>query len=151
VSLTPEFKELIFIAVAQFRWLNRNKSLSRADKKQLKTFFLEQLIAPHVPNPAQRNSNGRASAGRTPKNRIVGQQMLTAKEVEAWLRIDRKTIYLYVQKRLIPHLRLEGNVRFPALELQQWVRRHSYPPRDMKAKHAPRQLRTKRKPRAHAR
>jgi predicted DNA-binding transcriptional regulator AlpA len=150
VSVTPQLKELIFTAVTQFRWLNRSKSLSRADKKQLKTFFLEELIAPHVRNTAQRSQRGRASADQAQKGRLPNQPMLTAKEVEAWLRINRKTVYAYVQKRLIPHVRLEGNVRFPALELQHWVVRNSRLPRKMRTRRIG-QPRAKRKPLVRAR
>jgi len=38
--------------------------------------------------------------------------ILTAKELEAFLRIDVKTIYRYVQLGLIPYLRMESNIRF---------------------------------------
>jgi hypothetical protein len=39
-------------------------------------------------------------------------EILTARELEAFLRIDVKTIYSYVQRGLIPHMRIESNVRF---------------------------------------
>src|SRR5207247_3368101 len=39
-------------------------------------------------------------------------EMLTAKDLEGLLQIDRKTIYSYVQKGLIPYFRIESNVRF---------------------------------------
>jgi len=38
--------------------------------------------------------------------------MLTAKDLEAVLQIDRKTIYAYVQRGPIPYVRIESNVRF---------------------------------------
>src|SRR5712691_9452860 len=38
--------------------------------------------------------------------------MLTAKDLEAVLQIDRKTIYAYVQRGRIPYVRIESNVRF---------------------------------------
>ena len=147
--LTQEFKELIFVAVTQFRWLNRNKFLSRADKKQLKTFFLEQLIAPYASNTAPRKRSGRGSLGRKPPSRIGGDQMFTAKEVEAWLRVDRKTLYAYAHKGLIPHVRIKRSVRFPARELQQWVRKHFHARRRKRTLHRG-PLQSKRKSQARA-
>ena len=46
-------------------------------------------------------------------------EMLTAKDLEGLLQIDRKTIYAYVQKGLIPHSRIESNVRFSNHQVQQ--------------------------------
>ena len=40
------------------------------------------------------------------------RDMLTAKELEAILKIDVKTIYSYVQRGLIPYVRIQSNVRF---------------------------------------
>jgi predicted site-specific integrase-resolvase len=39
-------------------------------------------------------------------------EMLAAKDLEGLLQIDRKTIYSYVQKGIIPYSRIESNVRF---------------------------------------
>jgi len=36
--------------------------------------------------------------------------MLTAKDLEALLKIDVKTIYSYVQRGLIPYVRIQSNV-----------------------------------------
>jgi excisionase family DNA binding protein len=84
------------------------------------------------------------------KNPKAGGRLLTAKEVEDWLQIKRKTVYAYAQKNLIPHVRLEGNIRFPARELQHWVARNSHLPRKMRTRRIG-QPRAKRKPlvRAH--
>ncbi|MGA7909429.1 MAG: hypothetical protein WCA16_18625, partial [Candidatus Sulfotelmatobacter sp.] len=43
-----------------------------------------------------------------------------------------KTLYGFAKQKTIPHVRLKGNVRFPALELQKWVSRHSHLPREMR-------------------
>ena len=37
-------------------------------------------------------------------------EMLTAKDLEALLKIDVKTIYSYVQRGLIPYVRIQSNV-----------------------------------------
>ena len=39
-------------------------------------------------------------------------EILTAKELEAFWGIEVKTIYSKVQRGLIPHMRIESNVRF---------------------------------------
>jgi excisionase family DNA binding protein len=54
---------------------------------------------------------------------------LTAKELEAFLRIDVKTIYGYVQRGLIPYVRIQTNLRFPKQEVLSWLARQSFLPR----------------------
>lgn len=54
--------------------------------------------------------------------------MLTAKDLEALLQIDRKTIYAYVQRGLIPHLRIESNVRFSKHQVMRWLEQRSFQP-----------------------
>lgn len=133
MSISPKFKELVRVASTQFKLLNRNKSLSRADKKQLKTFFLDRMIGPQVRHVLAQNTNGHAVPASQPPERMAGQRLLTAREAEAWLQIDAKTLYKYANEGLIPHVRLKTNVRFPARELQRWVRRHFHLPPGMKA------------------
>ena len=56
--------------------------------------------------------------------------MLTAKELEAMLKIDVKTIYSYVQRGLIPYVRIHEILRFSQKpEIQAWIEGHSYRPR----------------------
>lgn|GEM_PF-6161571 len=150
MSVTPNFKELVRIATTQFRLLNRNKSLSAADRKQLKTFFLDRMIGPRVRDVLRQNSTGEVLPFRAPKDHMAGQRLLTAKEVEAWLGIDVKTLYAFAKRKMVPHVRLQGNVRFPARELQKWVDRHSHIPREMVGQPA-RHTRTKRRTAARAR
>lgn len=64
-------------------------------------------------------------------SRPEAPEMLTAKELEQLLRIDVKTIYGYVQKGLIPYVRIESNVRFRRDEVMQWLEARSYRPRPM--------------------
>jgi predicted DNA-binding transcriptional regulator AlpA/DNA helicase HerA-like ATPase len=52
------------------------------------------------------------------------KELLTAKEVEELLRIDVKTIYGYVQKGLIPYVRIQSNLRFLKSEVLAWVAEH---------------------------
>lgn len=59
----------------------------------------------------------------------VGPEMLTAKDLEALLKIDVKTIYSYTQRGLIPYVRIQSNVRFRRHEIMDWIERQSYRPR----------------------
>jgi predicted DNA-binding transcriptional regulator AlpA len=59
----------------------------------------------------------------------ISTEMLTAKELEAMLKIDVKTIYSYVQRGLIPYVRIQSNLRFSKPEIQAWIEGHSYRPR----------------------
>jgi predicted DNA-binding transcriptional regulator AlpA len=53
-----------------------------------------------------------------------GQELLTAKQVEELLRINVKTIYNYVQRGLIPYVRIQSNLRFVKSEVLAWVAEH---------------------------
>jgi excisionase family DNA binding protein len=55
--------------------------------------------------------------------------MLTAKDLEGLLQISRKTIYAYVQRGLIPYVRIESNVRFSKHQVMQWLEERSFQPR----------------------
>lgn len=46
------------------------------------------------------------------------------------LKIDVKTIYMYVQKGLIPYVRIQSNVRFIREEILDWIEKQSYRPRN---------------------
>jgi excisionase family DNA binding protein len=54
--------------------------------------------------------------------------MLTAKELETMLKIDVKTIYSYVQRGLIPYVRIQSNLRFPRKAILDWIENQSYCP-----------------------
>jgi excisionase family DNA binding protein len=54
--------------------------------------------------------------------------MFTAKELEALLKISRKTVYGYVRNGLIPYVKFQSNVRFPKAEILQWIEAQSFRP-----------------------
>jgi excisionase family DNA binding protein len=56
-------------------------------------------------------------------------EFLTAQEVGALLQIDVKTIYKYVQRGLIPYIRIQSNLRFRKREVLEWIARQSHPQR----------------------
>jgi excisionase family DNA binding protein len=53
----------------------------------------------------------------------------TAKELEDLLKIDVKTIYGYVQRGLIPYVRIQSNVRFPKCQIREWIEKRSFTPK----------------------
>ena len=55
--------------------------------------------------------------------------MLTAKELEAMLKIDVKTIYGYVQRGLIPYVRIQSNLRFSKRAILAWIEEQTHRPR----------------------
>jgi excisionase family DNA binding protein len=65
-----------------------------------------------------------AGAARQEGTPEEGKELLTAKEVEELLRIDVKTIYNYVQRGLIPYVRIQSNLRFVKSEVLAWVAEH---------------------------
>ena len=75
----------------------------------------------------------------TTTNAEALREILTAKELEAWLRIDVKTIYRYVQQGRIPYLRIESNVRFSKHQVLEWLQERSFQPRRVRRDGARRQ------------
>jgi excisionase family DNA binding protein len=55
------------------------------------------------------------------------EKLLTAREVARILSISEKTVYSYVSRNLIPHYKIEANVRFRARDLANWLRHHAAP------------------------
>ena len=66
-------------------------------------------------------------------------EILTAGELEKFLRIDRKMIYSYVRRGLIPHMRIESNVRFSKHQVLEWLQERSFQPRPVNRNGAKRQ------------
>lgn len=44
------------------------------------------------------------------------------------LKIDVKTIYSYVQRGLIPYVKIQSNVRFPKKAILYWIEEQSFRP-----------------------
>jgi predicted DNA-binding transcriptional regulator AlpA len=57
--------------------------------------------------------------------------LITAKDLEAILKIDVKTIYSYVQRGLIPYVRIQSNVRFLKSQILIWIENQNYSPRKL--------------------
>lgn len=54
--------------------------------------------------------------------------MLNVKELEAFLKIDQKTIYRYVSLGLIPYVRIQSNIRFVRHQIVAWIEEQNYTP-----------------------
>jgi len=50
-----------------------------------------------------------------------------------------KTIYSYVQRGIIPHMRIESNVRFSKHQVMRWLEERSFQPRPVRRDGAKRQ------------
>ncbi len=53
------------------------------------------------------------------------QSLLTARELAQMLAISPKTIYNYVSRNMIPHFKIEANVRFRGRDIAEWLRRRA--------------------------
>ncbi len=69
-----------------------------------------------------------ASVAERPASSSAAPELLNARDLEALLKIDVKTIYAYVQKGLIPYVRIQSNVRFRKDEILDWIEKQSYRP-----------------------
>ena len=123
-------RDILRSAQTEFRNLNRNGTLTGADRKLLKRFLLDRILTPR----AQKALAGLSCPTERPTNveQVAGQLLLTARQLEAWLKIDIKTIYAYAKKNLIPNVKIGTSVRFPEKEIREWLRRQSYVPPFMK-------------------
>ena len=65
--------------------------------------------------------------------------ILTPRDLEKFLQIDVKTIYSYVQRGLIPYVRIQSNVRFLKHQILRWLAERNYQPRPVNGKGAKRQ------------
>jgi excisionase family DNA binding protein len=53
------------------------------------------------------------------------EKLLTAREVARILSISEKTVYSYVSRNLIPHYKIEANVRFRPRDIATWLKHHA--------------------------
>jgi excisionase family DNA binding protein len=56
-------------------------------------------------------------------------ELLTAKDLEALLKIDQKTIYRYVAAGSIPYVRIQSNIRFVRRQILRWIENQSFLPK----------------------
>jgi len=58
--------------------------------------------------------------------------LIDAKELERLLSIDVKTIYSYVQRGIIPYVRIQSNLRFSKPDILEWIAEQSFKPQKHK-------------------
>ena len=56
---------------------------------------------------------------------IQSERLLTAKELAELLAVSPKTLYSYVSRNMIPHYKIEANVRFRGKDVAEWLRRRA--------------------------
>ena len=57
----------------------------------------------------------------TLKELLSGGDLISPEELAAALKIAKVTAYQWVRRGVIPHLKLEGVVRFDPIEVQAWL------------------------------
>jgi predicted DNA-binding transcriptional regulator AlpA len=62
-------------------------------------------------------------------SRTEVSELLTAKDLEALLKIDQKTIYRYVACGLIPYVRIQSNIRFIKWQIAKWIDARTFLPK----------------------
>lgn len=70
----------------------------------------------------------KATTASRPGAAVGSKDLLTAKELEELLRIDVKTIYSYVQRGLLPYVRIQSNLRFVRSEILAWMAEKQFRP-----------------------
>jgi excisionase family DNA binding protein len=53
---------------------------------------------------------------------LSGGNLISPEELAAGLRVARVTVYQWVRRGVIPHLKLEGVVRFDPEEIDVWLK-----------------------------
>jgi excisionase family DNA binding protein len=55
------------------------------------------------------------------------EKLLTAAEVAALLKISKAKVYLLAQKKKIPHIKLDRNIRIRESDLVKWLEKQTEP------------------------
>lgn len=116
-SIRPD--ALLRNAQTVFRAFNRDKNLAPADRTNLKHLYLQRVL-------------GRKLEPGVSTQARFGGKLINTVDVEAITGIDKKTIYNYVTRGIIPHVLIESNVRFRESEIKDWLERHTHRPRGRK-------------------
>ena len=75
--------------------------------------LLEQAQQPHRrPAPSAAPEQAPEPVAAEDPSQGPPGELLTVKQVEAWTQIDPKTLYGYVNKGLIPYVKIQSSVRF---------------------------------------
>jgi excisionase family DNA binding protein len=55
------------------------------------------------------------------KELLAGGDLISPEELAAGMRVARVTVYQWVRRGVIPHMKIEGVVRFNPTEVQAWL------------------------------
>ena len=102
-------------SIADYR---RNRDCCQRRSSTLAANIARSLMSEVAMNAKARNKNFPVELS----------EMLTAKELEALLKIDQKRIYRYVAYGLIPYVRIQSNIRFIKPQIEEWIRERMYVP-----------------------
>lgn len=58
---------------------------------------------------------------RSLKEMLTGSDLIDPAELALALRVSRPTVYAWVSKNTIPHIKFQGLVRFEPLEIEAWL------------------------------
>jgi excisionase family DNA binding protein len=58
-------------------------------------------------------------------NRTTEGEILTIREVAAYLKVTERTIYRLAAEKKIPAFKVGGTWRFPRSEIDQWIRQQT--------------------------
>ena len=121
--LAAGFEHVVFVSTSQDALDEARKTITAAlagDQIKCVRFLRpEQLFQFLAVMQAKGTAKSKSAAEAAEK------EVLTAKELEALLKIDVKTIYS-VQRGLLPYVRIQSNLRF---EILQWVEEHRFRPK----------------------
>jgi excisionase family DNA binding protein len=70
----------------------------------------------------RQNSAAASALGRGLDAEALANQMLTAQELAAYLRVNRSTVYRLLKKKQLPGFRIGSEWRFQIDEVNRWFR-----------------------------
>ena len=53
------------------------------------------------------------------------ERLITARELASILSISPKTLYSYAERNIIPHFKIEANIRFRGRDVAEWLFEHA--------------------------
>jgi len=75
--------------------------------------------------PGSNSERGQNSPNDIIEQLALSDCLLTAKQLARLLAVSPKTLYSYVLPNLIPHYKIESNLRFRGRDVAEWLKRHA--------------------------
>jgi len=118
-------------AEAALLQLDRVSLMPSLDSVQVIIGLVEQVLKARKRgvDPTRTERRGERHGAITPEGAAgSSREILTAREVEELVRLDVKTIYRYVQRGLMPYVRIQSNLRFNRSEILAWMEERRFRP-----------------------